>query len=182
MTPTERSHAIEALLFSEGGALSVKKLASLLECSEADIVESVEHLSRALDGRGITLLVTGNDVALVTAPACHEVVAKARTRDAEREIGDAGLEVIAILLYEGPSTRATVDYIRGVNSSSTMRTLLARGMIDRSETGREYLYATTPELLAHLGVTNTKALPDFEKLSHELATFRASAPTHDVIS
>ena len=94
------------------------------------------------------------------------------------EIGEAGLEVLAIVLYRGASTRAQIDYIRGVNTASTLRNLLSRGLLERAgnpEDAREYLYRPTVELLAHLGVRNNKELPSHEEIAAELGAFEARA-------
>ena len=102
---------------------------------------------------------------------------KKASEEYERDIGDAGLEVLAVLLYEGPSTRAMIDYIRGVNSSSTLRNLLLRGLVERSgnpEDGREYLYRPTTDLLAHLGSPTRESLPEYATISRELAAFKAT--------
>ena len=99
-----------------------------------------------------------------------------------REIGPAGLEVLAVVLYRGDSTRARIDYIRGVNTSSTIRTLLSRGLLERTnnpDDAREYLYRPTTELLAHLGVTDVQALPEYAKIASELASFEENAATKE---
>ena len=60
------------------------------------------------------------------SPETSQEIREAYRRELGREIGDAGLEVLSIVLYRGPSTRSEIDYIRGVNTSSTIRTLLSR--------------------------------------------------------
>ncbi len=114
------------------------------------------------------------EVALVIGKDASDAVREARKRELGEEIGDAGLEVLAIILYRGPSTRAKIDYIRGVNTASTIRALLARGLLERAGNpldGREYEYRATTELLAHLGVSEGKELPEYAAMSGELATF-----------
>lgn len=103
-------------------------------------------------------------------------------RETDRDIGDAGLEILGILLYRGPSTRSQIDYIRGVNSSSTLRNLLARGLVERAgnpEDAREFLYRPTVECMAHLGVRSKEELPEYATIAHELAAFESvSLPGH----
>lgn len=169
---------IEALLFAEGGALTKKKLCSTLACAEGELDRALEELVQKLAGRGLTLVQNGTEVALAVSPENRSAVAESLERDQARDIGEAGLEILAILLYEGPSTRATIDYVRGVNSSSTLRTLLTRGLVERSgnpEDGREFMYRPSLDLLAHLGVPNVQALPDYESLKQELEKFKKSA-------
>jgi segregation and condensation protein B len=98
-------------------------------------------------------------------------------KELSREIGEAGLEVLAVILYRGPSTRAEIDYIRGVNTTSTIRTLLARGLLERAgnaQDSREYLYRPTTALLAHIGASRIEDLPEYGTIASELKAFEAS--------
>lgn len=167
---------IEALLFSEGGALSYKKLTQLLNCTAEELAAGVVELDAKRAGSGIAIVKTETEVALTIAPAAAETIEKAFEREIGKEIGDAGLEVLAIILYKGPSTRSQIDYIRGVNTSSTIRALTARGLLERipnPSDGREYVYRATSELIAHLGVSEATKLPDYVKITSELNAFEA---------
>lgn len=163
-------------LFSEGGSVPMRRLSHLVGCSQGDLALAMKELSLRLEKSGIGLIVTETEAALAVSPSASSAVREASKKDLEREIGDAGLEVLAILLYRGASTRAQIDYIRGVNTSTTLRTLLARGLVVRAENpkdAREYLYRPTAELLAHLGITDIAHLPDYAKIAGELASFEA---------
>jgi segregation and condensation protein B len=164
----------EAMLFAEGSALSLKKLSQLLECSAEELHAALDELATSLEARGIALIRTETEAALAVAPQAHAAVESAYERELGHDVGSAGLEVLAILLYRGASTRSQVDYIRGVNSSSTIRTLLSRGLLERTgnpDDAREYLYRPTVELLAHLGLREARELPDYAKIVDELAAF-----------
>jgi len=164
----------ESFLFSEGGSLTRKKLCRLLNVKDEELRHALAALTKHIDGRGVSLIETDTEVSLVVSPETSEEIKTAYELEFGREIGDAGLEVLAILLYRGASTRSQIDYIRGVNTSSTMRTLLSRVLIERTgnpEDGREFLYRPTVELLAHLGVRTPAELPDYAKISNELAVF-----------
>jgi segregation and condensation protein B len=168
---------IEALLFSEGGTLARKKLAQILSVSDEEIAVAITDLKHKTEGVGLTIVETEREVTLAVAPDAVPTVKTAFERELGREVGDAGLEVLAIILYRGPSTRAEIDYIRGVNTSSTIRLLAARGLVERAvnpKDSREYLYRPTVELLAHLGVRSGTELPDYDKITNELATFEES--------
>lgn len=174
---TDLPNHIEALLFSEGGSLSKKNLSQLLGISAGELGEGLETLRARRRGCGVELVESNTEVALVVSEESAPVVQKAFERDYEREIGDAGLEVLAIVLYRGPSTRTQIDYIRGVNTSSTIRNLTSRGLIERAPNpvdGREYLYRPTVDLLAHLGVPDAQKLPEYAKITSELAAFEES--------
>ncbi len=164
-----------ALLFAEGGALTFKNLAKTLGCEERDLKIALDSLADRLEGSGLVLVRSETEAVLAIAAGAKETVLKKATEEYERDIGDAGLEVLAILLYGGPSTRATIDYIRGVNSSSSIRNLLIRGLVERSgnpEDGREFIYRPTTDLLANLGVAEKTKLPEYGTISAELAAFK----------
>ncbi|HEY4516648.1 MAG TPA: SMC-Scp complex subunit ScpB [Candidatus Paceibacterota bacterium] len=172
----------EAFLFAEGGSLALHSLAKLLKCDEESARAALEELSVSLRGSGLTLILAGKEVALATAERVSSAVRESLQETLERDIGDAGLEVLAIVLYRGPSTRAQIDYIRGVNTTSTIRTLLSRGLLDRAnnpDDAREYLYRPTAELLAHLGVSASSALPDYDTIRAELAAFETARPAFE---
>ncbi len=174
--PLSLADRIEALLFTEGGSLTYKKLSQLLSCTEEELQAGVTELANKRAGSGIAVVKTDTEVALTVAPAAAETIEKAFEKEIGREIGDAGLEVLAVILYRGPSTRSQIDYIRGVNTSSTIRTLAARGLLERipnPSDAREYLYRATSELIAYLGVTEATNLPDYVKITSELAAFEA---------
>lgn len=168
---------VEAFLFAEGGPIALKKLAQMLYCKDdLDLAAALQLLSEKLAGRGISLILTDMEAALAVSSEAAPTVQKASDLELTREIGDAGLEILAIVLYKGPSTRMEIDYIRGVNSSTSLRTLLARGLVTRIgnlSDAREYVYHPTAELLAHLGAADSKKLPDYAKITGELASFEA---------
>ncbi|HUO50746.1 MAG TPA: SMC-Scp complex subunit ScpB [Candidatus Paceibacterota bacterium] len=177
MSLSQKAQQAESFLFAEGGSLSRKKLSQLLECTPAELEHVISELAATYEGRGITLIRTETEVSLAVAPSTQSALEKAFERELGKEIGDAGLEVLAIILYRGATTRAQIDYIRGVNSSSTVRALLARGLVERvanPHDSREYLYRPTTELLAYLGITEAKALPEYDTICGELAAFEES--------
>lgn len=176
----ELAAAIEALLFTEGGSMTRKKLMSLAGCNEEEFKEALIVLKERLQG-GLTIIETDSEISLAVAPKTSEIVRDALKRELSRDIGDAALEVLTIILYCGPSTRARIDYIRGVNTASTLRTLIARGLLEREgnpDDAREYLYKPTVELLAYLGVANVKELPEYDTIARELLEFEQRAGAH----
>ena len=178
MSTSDMAAQAQAFLFSEGGSLTTKKLCALLQTKEPQLREALTTLTSRLEGSGLALIQTETEVSLAVSSDSSEAVRAAFERELGREIGDAGLEVLAVILYRGPSTRAQIDYIRGVNTSSTIRNLLGRGLLERTgnpDDGREYLYRPTVELLAHLGVRELSELPNRTEITAELAAFEAQS-------
>lgn len=171
--PVHTSHMIEALLFAAGEPLAKARLKAILNTSDETLHSALTALDARLTG-GIRLLVTDTTVGLATAPEASDVVTQLLGDPGEKDIGQAGLEVLSIVLYQGPSTKATIDYIRGVNSSSTVRTLTYRGLIERTRSqndAREVVYQPTAELLAHLGISKAEQMPKLDEIRSELLSF-----------
>ena len=163
---------LEALLFIRGEPTSVKELARLTGAESTVVKESLTVLQERLSGRGITLIIHGDSAQLATAPALADFLEKVRKEELTKDLGRAGSETLAIILYKGPVTRTDIDYIRGVNSAYIVRNLLVRGLIERGinpKDQRSYTYSPSLELLAYLGVTRVEDLPDFENVQQEIA-------------
>jgi segregation and condensation protein B len=166
--------SIEALLFYKTEPIKKSALAETFGVSLDAITEALAQLTLSLQARGIRLTETDTAVQLVTAPEVSEFIEQVRKDEIRGDIGKAGAETLAIILYRGPLSRVEVDRIRGVNSTFIIRNLLIRGLIERrphpTDT-RSFVYAVTTDLLNHLGVQNREALPEFANIMNELDTF-----------
>ncbi len=174
---------IEGLLFALGKPLSRQDISTLTGADDAQIASAVRVLATQ-QGRGVVVVDDGKMLELRVAPAVFELVQKVRRDENSRDIGRAGLEVVAAILYRGPLTRAEIDFIRGVNSSQILRTLTMRGLVRRitnpkdavQSSGRQssFLYEATTELLSTMGATHPRDLPDFDLVRQKIAQLEAS--------
>lgn len=175
MSPDQLPQKIEALLFALGKPLSYAELSKMLGASKDEIKEAVLRMHGG--ERGIAVVDDGSMVELRVSSEVSALVDSARKEEYSRDIGRAGLEVLAILLYRGPSTRAQIDFVRGVNSTQSLRTLSIRGLIRRipnPKDERSYLYEPTTDLLSELGAESTAALPDFDSVREKLAALEST--------
>lgn len=175
---------IEALLFYKGEPMSIKELANLLDYSENEVQESAQKLGESLKTRGVRLIVSEEMLELRTATDESVLIENMRKKELSRDLGKAGSEVLAIILYKGPVTRSEIDYIRGVNSTFILRNLLIRGLIEKvtnPKNSRSYIYRTTTELLSFLGVTSVLDLPEYQKVQSELKRFEKENKDNDII-
>jgi len=169
------SAKIEAILFWKAEPVSVKKLASLLNIKVEEVKAALAELEKNLIGRGVTLVQTDEDVMLGTAKELSPLIEQLTKDELTRDLGKAGLETLSIVLYQGPISRADIDYIRGVNSQFILRALLIRGLVERVENpkdARSYLYKTTLDLLSHLGISKVGDLPEYEQVRKEIEAFK----------
>jgi len=163
---------IEAILFWKAEPVTLMQLAQYLSQTEEVIIQTLETLNTILANRGITLIRNGQEVMLGTSSVAGELIEYLTKEGLSRDIGKAGLETLAIILYRGSVTRAEIDYIRGVNSSFILRNLLVRGLVDKIPNptdARSFVYRPTFELLGWLGVKDLTELPDYQRVITELA-------------
>jgi segregation and condensation protein B len=154
--------ALEALLFASGEPLEKKQLAKFLGIKDNELAVALGVLSNSLKGHGITVVETPHEVELRTAPDASGMVKKLRESELSRDLGKASLETLAVIAYQDGSTRGEIDWVRGVNSSASLRTLLIRGLISGREDEadkRRIRYSLTSEALAHLGLARLEDLP-----------------------
>ncbi|MEK7604538.1 MAG: SMC-Scp complex subunit ScpB [Patescibacteria group bacterium] len=173
--------AVHALLFAASGPLTKEHLGELLNLDQKELALVLNATAALLKGSGETLIETADEVELRTSFEAAPIVKKLRESELSRDVGKASMETLAVIAYSTPTskvgaptgsvgdgaTRGEVDWVRGVNSSASLRTLLMRGLIEGREDPtdkRRIRYTLTTEALAHLGITSVKDLPRAEEL------------------
>lgn len=164
--------AVHALLFASGEPLEKKQLAKLLEIKEPELSVVLKVLAASLKASGTTLIETDSEVELRTAPEAAPLVKKLRESELARDLGKASMETLAVVAYQTGATRGEIDWVRGVNSSASLRTLLMRGLIEGREDERDkrrIRYSVTIDALAHLGISSADELPRAAELQPQAA-------------
>ncbi len=164
---------LEGLLFYRSAPLKKQALIKQFEIDALGLQAAIEALKTRLESGALRLVETDTEIQLVTAPSLAPFIEDIRKQDIKSDIGKAGAETLAIILYRGTVSRSEIDQIRGVNSSFILRNLLVRGLIERvpAEKGGGYMFRITPDLLAHLGVATTQELTDFARITDALEAF-----------
>src|SRR3989344_8744534 len=121
---------LETILFWKGEPISLKKLSEILKVSQTEINKSVAKLKENLKDRGVVLVENNNDIMLGTAPEFSKLIEELQKEELNKALSKASLEALSIVLYKNGANRAEIDYIRGVNSSFTLRALSVRGLIE----------------------------------------------------
>lgn len=174
--------ALHALLFASGEPIDKKELAKFLGIKDSEIAVALKALTQSLQGSGIVLVETATQAELRTAPEAAAIVKKLHENELSRDLGKGSLETLAVIAYRESATRSEIDWVRGVNSSASLRTLLMRGLIEGREDEqdkRRIRYRVTTEALAHLGVAKSADLPRFEELhatTQEIGEEKEQAP------
>jgi len=162
---------IEAILFFKGEPVSRKKLSEILSAGQVEINEGIEKLKENLQNRGITLIENDNDITLGTAPELSKMIEDLQKEELNKDLSKASLETLSIVLYKNGVSRAEIDYIRGVNSSFTLRALSVRGLVEKTvdeKDNRRFIYKPSFELLSFMGVKSVEELPDWAEVSNSV--------------
>lgn len=168
---------IEGLLFYKSAPQKKQTIMKLYGISAEELTAAVTTLKERLQSGATRVIETDTDLHLVTCAELAPVIEALRKNELKADIGKAGAETLAIILYQEPISRAEIDRIRGVNSSFILRNLLIRGLIERTHNKAKnaYEFSISSNLLAHLGITHKHELPDFATVADALEKF---ATTH----
>lgn len=171
MTEQELKSAIEAILFASGDPVPAARIALVLDESEERVLACAETLAAELESqqRGIRLVRLNNSLQLHSAPEFAQAITRALEQRRAPKLTQTSLEVLAVVAYFQPVTRAYIEQMRGVDSSYTVGVLTERGMIEpcgQLETvGRPTLYRTTDLFLRSMGISERSELPPLPELS-----------------
>ena len=164
----DMERALEAALFAAEEPMSAEALAGFLRDAPIEEVrEGLRALAAHYEARGIRLVERGGRWHFETAPDLAHFLR--REREQVRKLSRAATEVLAIVAYHEPVSRAEIESIRGVQTSGgTLDVLMEAGWARiagrREVPGRPTIYATTPEFLEHFGLSSRRDLPGIAEL------------------
>lgn len=161
--------AIEAVLFAAGHPVTYDKLAAVIGLSARDIRNLTARLADSFEGRGIQLLLYPDSCQLCTREEFAPLIREALDIKRGGNLSASSMEVLAVVAYNQPVTRAFIDTVRGVDSSYAVSSLLDKGLLEpvgRLEApGRPMLLGTTEKFLRVFGLSSLADLPETEALS-----------------
>lgn len=170
--------ALEALLFVTDEPVNAITLADMLEVDPAEAEAGLGRLRDRLaaEGSGIVLREVAGGWRLYTHPAFHELVEKYVISWDTRKLSQAALETLSIVAYSQPITRARISAVRGVNSDSSVNSLVEKGLLREAgvedSPGNPVLYATTQTFLEKFGLRSVADLPPLESFAPDEETRR----------
>jgi segregation and condensation protein B len=163
--PDDLVRAVEATLFAAEEPMTAEAISTHL--GGAEVKAALAELAAHYDGRGVALVERGQRWHFQTAPDLAHLLR--REREEVRRLSRAATEVLAIVAYHEPVSRAEIESIRGVQTAKgTLDVLLEAGWVRivgrREVPGRPVIYATTTEFLTHFGLESRKDLPGIDEL------------------
>ena len=178
--------AIEGILFASGDPISVERLAAVLGIDTQLVFDTAELMRTEYEtsGRGIRLVRLENSLQLCSAPEYADYIRLALETGKQPRLTQPALEVLSIIAYFQPATRAYVEQVRGVDCTYTISLLQSRGLIEPrgrlAVPGRPVLYGTTSAFLRTFGLAALDELPELpvpsEHEEHQLVIDEDAKP------
>ena len=168
---------LEAVLFAAGHPVTYEKLGEILEISADEALKLVEEYSALYNSdtqpRGVQLILFDKACQLCTKSEYESYVKLALgIKQGRGNLSNSSLEVLAIIAYHQPVTRAYIDQVRGLDSSYSVALLLEKNLIEKKGRldvpGRPSLYGTTMDFLRCFGLSSLDQLPSVEMLTLDI--------------
>jgi segregation and condensation protein B len=164
MGPPEKK-VVEAILLLADEPVTAQHIGEVLERPRADVEGMLQELADEYSeaDRGFVLRQVAGGWRLYTSPDCAPWLERFARRSSHARLTAATLEVLAVIAYRGPISRAQIAEIRGVDSDGVVRTLMGRGLV--REAGRDggpgapALLSVTPDFLERMGLQGLEHLP-----------------------
>lgn len=156
-------NSIEALIFAWGDSIEVKEIANFFEVEISKVKKIIEELKTDYSERGIRLQVAGGLVTFSTNPEYGESIKSFGIQVLKKNITEANMETISVIAYLGPTTKAVVDNVRGVNSDGSIQNLLKNELIYEvgrlKAPGKPFVYKVTDKFLMTFNIESLDDLP-----------------------
>ncbi len=157
---------IEGLLFVASEPVTIKYLASVLDCKPEQVETALTQLKANCQERGIRVQRQGAKVQLVSAPELTPYIEDFLGLTFSGKLSTPALETLAIVAYQQPITRPQIEAIRGVNSDGVLRTLISKGLVEEigrlDSVGHPALFGITFEFLRYFGLESMDNLPELD--------------------
>ncbi|MDR0838489.1 MAG: SMC-Scp complex subunit ScpB [Oscillospiraceae bacterium] len=163
--------AIEGILFASGEPVSAERIAAVLGIDRELVLDAAAVMRDRYEesGRGIRLVRLEDSLQLCSAPEYADYIRLALETGRAPRLTQPALEVLAVIAYFQPVTKAYIEQVRGVDCSYTIGLLHTRGLIETrgrlAAPGRPALYGTTPVFLRTFGMTSTDELPELPAIA-----------------
>ena len=168
--------AIQAILFASGEPISVERIAMAVEIDKLTVSKLLKSLMDDFDGdeSGICIVKLSDKYQICTKPIYSSFVRKAMDLRRHTPLSQAAMEVLAIIAYNQPVTKAFVENIRGVDCSSIISGLNMRNLIEEKGRldlpGRPLLYGTSLNFLKCFGISSVDELPELKDIEENIST------------
>ena len=179
----DRKEIIESLIFISRDPLTPDRIQSVLEDAPAeDIRKAIDELVRRYDSpeHGIRIIQTGGGYIFTTKPDHDRLIRRLLQIERKNKLSPAGLETLCSVAYHQPVTQAEISALRGVDSTTALKTLLEKKLVKivgrKKAPGNPLVYRTSEKFLQYFGLNSLDELPTEEEIAKILQEEKASEP------
>ncbi len=171
MEIAEIERAVEAVLFAAGDPVELSRLSEILDVDEPSLEKIITNLRDYYDfeQRGVRIVKLDSAYQMCSSPRHAEVIRRALETKKPPRLSPPLLEVLSVIAYRQPVTRAYVEQVRGVDCSYSIASLTEKGLIMESGRldvpGKPILYRTTKDFLRVFGLESLGDLPDLPEFA-----------------
>ena len=165
MTIEQAVKSAEAIIFAGGDGVSPRSLTEILEIDEKRLKYIIETLKEKYNvpSSGVKLVANEENICLVTDEDVADIVKSALSIKKSAPLSAAAMETLAIIAYNQPVSRAFIEQVRGIDSTSSVQTLITKGLVEEAGRldipGHPLSYRTTGVFLRSLGLDSLSQLP-----------------------
>ncbi len=165
------SQKISTILFLYNDAISLSKIKEILdlEIKNEELKDILINIKNKLEDLGLTLIIKDNkiedkiEISISTKIEMSDIVKKMKEEELKGELTPASLQVLTICAYLENPSKNDISFIRGIQSSQSIRSLTSRGLLVKD--GEKY--SLSIEAMQNLGINNLSDLPDFENIKKD---------------
>ena len=165
MTIEQAVKSAEAIIFAGGDGVSPRSLTEILEIDEKRLKYIIETLKEKYNvlSSGVKLVANEENICLVTDEDVADIVKSALSIKKSAPLSAAAMETLAIIAYNQPVSRAFIEQVRGIDSTSSVQTLITKGLVEEAGRldipGHPLSYRTTGVFLRSFGLDSLSQLP-----------------------
>lgn len=145
-------------------------LAKFLSLPVEEITAEIPEIRNLLGVLNLALLENQNSLEIGLSEEITAIVNKNKIEELKTDLSESALQTLAVVLYKERATKAEIDFVRGVDSSRSIKSLQTRGIIESMQEKNRKVYFPTTETLRYVGITSVNDAKDFDEISVKLKT------------
>lgn len=162
------AHKIIHHLLYTGDSASMQNIAEFLGIDLQEVENSISEIKSLLLPLHLELLHHKDTLAISIDKTTAQKFHKQENKDLVKPLSDSALQTLSVIIYKNGATKAEIDFVRGVDSSRSLKTLTLRGLITRESQKNKKVYSASLDTLTYMGIDNLEKAPNFTEISSQL--------------
>jgi segregation and condensation protein B len=162
------AHKITHYLLYAGDSAQIASIAEFLGIEKEEILNALNEVQTLLSPLHLELIQHKETLAISIDKTTAKKFHAQENKELVKPLSDSALQTLAVIIYKDGATKAEVDFVRGVDSGRSLKTLILRGLIERENLKNKKVYSATLDTLTYMNVDALEKLPNFESINANL--------------